>query len=494
MKSTDPNVMINEALEKGNPVHPDEFIRSVYRGVLGRDPDEGALELYGKAIESLGWEGVIKEISSSKEACEKRKSEYSQEFITAVYRGVLGRDPDDGALESYGKGMESLGWEGMLREVATSKEAWERQKREHVVELNHSESSSWLTSPAGDESKDNLVRGLYRGMLRREPKPEEAEYYAKLIGSPKNLERALLMLINTDEFRKLRRRVEIREQYVNRPLRSEAEKSSQNKQHVCFIHIHKTGGTSLQNMLTEAFGEENVLHEHSDTLYYRAPSELSEYTVIAGHYNHDSMADLPLKDLKLVTFVREPKTRLLSLYSFLRAHTPSAPVFGMGNHLANQYSVEEFYQHPKVAETSGIWNHMTWCVMGDRQWKLWKNILKKSTGDDRIGLLEEFRVAIRNRLADFLFVGLHEDYNRSCEILFRLLEVDLPRIRADHSVMALAEKNQHFKAGVKPEMTEALQTIMERLIELDTIVYQEAKIHYQAILSQLGDEVGGSPC
>jgi hypothetical protein len=247
-------------------------------------------------------------------------------------------------------------------------------------------------------------------------------------------------------------------------------------------------------MLTEAFGEEKVLHEHSDTLYYRAPSELSEYTVIAGHYNHDSLVYLPLKDLKIVTFVKEPKERLLSLYTFLRAHQPDGPVFALGTHLANQCSVEEFLQHPKMVETLGIWNHMTWCVMGGAQWRLWKNLLQSSTGDDRITLLEEFRMSIRKRIAEFLFVGLQEDYDRSCALLFRLLGVAQPAVRADHSVMALAEKSLHFKAGVKPVMTESLQTIMERLIELDTIVYEEAEAYYQTISSQLGDGLGDSIC
>jgi len=484
--------MINESLEKGSPIRPDVFIRAVYRGVLGRDPDEGALESYGKAIDHLGWEGVIKEVSASKEASEKRKGEYSEEFIRAVYRGVLGRDPDEEALEVYGQGIESLGWEGMLREVSESKEAWEKRRSECLEEFIKRRSLNGGDVEIDPALKEQLISGLFRGLLRREPRPDELDYHVRLIGSQSGLERILLILMSSEEFRKHRRRIEIREQYTRRNLKPESEIFTEIESHECFIHIQKTGGTSLQNMLTEAFGEENILHEHSDTLYYRSPSELSQYRMLAGHYNYDSMAYLPFENLRLFTFVRDPKERLLSWYTFLRAHQPDAPVFGMGNHFANQCSIEEFLQHERIAGTVGAWNHMTWCVMGNHQWKHWKVLLMQADAEDREQLLEEFRLAIRNRLAEFLFVGLQEDYNRSCEVLFRLLEVEQPRIRADHSVQALSEKHRHFKTEVKPILTDSLHAVMDRLVELDTILYQEAKINYGRVLKELGYEEGAS--
>ncbi len=141
-----------------------------------------------------------------------------------------------------------------------------------------------------------------------------------------------------------------------------------------FIHAQKTGGTSLQNMLADTFGDRNVYRENADTLYRRSPAELAQYTVFAGHFDFASVAYIPRRNRRLFTFLREPRQRLLSLYRFLRAHEPGSPAFKGRKEIANRLDAVEFFRSVMALCRSDLWNHLTWCVMGQRKWNAYRQL------------------------------------------------------------------------------------------------------------------------
>ena len=76
---------------KKNPV-PNEFVRSLYNKLLGREPEPGAIE--GNAIHSgkSNSEVIIALL---------RSEEYSRRIVGSYYQAYLGRAPDEGRLRAW---------------------------------------------------------------------------------------------------------------------------------------------------------------------------------------------------------------------------------------------------------------------------------------------------------------------------------------------------------------------------------------------------------
>ena len=82
---------------KGND---DSFVRSLYYSILGRRPDEGGVKTWKNWLSqgrSRGW--VIAQFFNSQEYRNKRKS--NAEYVKDLYRGVLGRKPDSGGMRQW---------------------------------------------------------------------------------------------------------------------------------------------------------------------------------------------------------------------------------------------------------------------------------------------------------------------------------------------------------------------------------------------------------
>jgi hypothetical protein len=263
-------------------------------------------------------------------------------------------------------------------------------------------------------------------------------------------------------------------------------KRTYNRNTLVFLHIEKTAGTSVQNILRDAFGAEQVYGENRDTLHLHTPGELSLYSVFAGHFNYDSLIFIPRQKLTLTTFVREPKKRLVSAYHFWRAHEPSHPNYKGGVALANRLSMQEFFARAEIEEDWGIWNHITWAIMGERRWREWRLLLADAPHTQSAPeiLARIVRPAIAQRLREFLFVGIQEDFERSIELLFRILERPAPRIRTDHSLEGLMLVTPGFKRKLpRQRITAEVDATLGRLVALDEIVYSEARSYYAELLA-----------
>jgi hypothetical protein len=113
-----------------------------------------------------------------------------------------------------------------------------------------------------------------------------------------------------------------------------------------FVHLHKTGGTTLRRILSREYGRDEFL----DLDFVRGEDELASYRAsadqrervraIAGHLAF-GLADELDRPANYVTLVREPVARVLSYFHYLQAH-PEAP---------EQYrrtTLEEFIADPDV--------------------------------------------------------------------------------------------------------------------------------------------------
>ena len=124
-----------------------EIIRDGFRGVLGRDPEAEALGAYEESFAGLGTDGVIRDVLSSPEAWEKQKKAHVEELIREAYLGVLGREPEEEGVQTYLRVFKVKGISGVLEGLILSEESHHR---------------------TATLSPQELIRILYRGIMLRE--------------------------------------------------------------------------------------------------------------------------------------------------------------------------------------------------------------------------------------------------------------------------------------------------------------------------------------
>jgi hypothetical protein len=377
------------------------------------------------------------------------------EMLRELYLGILGREPDPDGLRHY---TEAL--------------AQKKETFQHLVAVLVA--SFELRRKIYAQFSPGLARACFLGVLNREPDEAGLQTYTARLSREENLQPVLRELIASHEFKRT---------FIP-PTPAPDPAQTYEAPTWAFLHIEKTAGTALQNLLVDAFPPGAVLGGHAHLLFVRSAGELSKYTVFAGHFNHDELSYIPRKSISRLTFVREPAARLSSLYHFLRAHEPEHESSSFETKLANELNMETYYRDSRIQ--AAFWNRMTWAVMGQRQWLTWQLHLSESGqpafSDDFIATV--VRPAMRQRLLEFSFVGLQEDYDRAVEALFKVLGKPMPAaLPRDHSLEMLIKLEPNFKRQMpRQSITPSCLEAMEAISQLDQVLYQEAKLRYSELL------------
>ena len=146
------------------------------------------------------------------------------------------------------------------------------------------------------------IRDAYVFLLGLEPESEEAY---RTHEEHENLLHLREAILSSDEYRS--RLVSLIEAY--------------NRAAVVFIHLEKTGGTTLHNVLASNYDPDRASPSH-----YSYLSEFSlidnTYDFISSHIDYDAALRIPRASKRLITLFREPIERLISQYRFWRSHPP----------------------------------------------------------------------------------------------------------------------------------------------------------------------------
>ena len=264
-----------------------------------------------------------------------------------------------------------------------------------------------------------------------------------------------------------------------------------------FLHFEKTAGTSLVRTLEASF---HPLQVHNDAARGTAPHVLSGFlagqcdrarraSFVWGHYDLPALRRLDPARI-VITVLREPQARLLSLYHFWRAVNPSALEGGVAG-----FNVVAAHEH----DLAGF--------LGSRD-KLIRNYIdnvyvRRLTGTyalpgepDRLDTHPEQVVAEALRALDGLdFVGVVERFDQCLAPLGRAIGACLPATLPHHNAAGgdpgtAPAARKTARHPVSPEA----QAELDRLTRLDSIIYQRALARLAAGTS---DPAGGSsvtPC
>ncbi len=158
-----------------------------------------------------------------------------------------------------------------------------------------------------------------------------------------------------------------------------------------FLHIPKTGGTSLVKAARDNLPHAAVM-SHADFVA-KDKRQIGEIAFVSGHFGYDFAAEFMAGRFSF-TFLRDPVDRVLSFYHFARHADPATYEI---YRLARTYRLEEFVERgyrgdPVIREN--LWNHQARLL---------------SIGWRAISLdAEEILGQAINNLRGFSYVGLTE--------------------------------------------------------------------------------------
>jgi len=321
---------------------------------------------------------------------------------------------------------------------------------------------------------NDIIKSLYIGLLRRLPDQGGIKRYSKIIKEGK-LKDVAKEIVDSYEFN--RAYLETDDPYdLIHPV------DVLNKSIDIFVHIPKAAGSSLYTMISQTFGS-----DYCTPPFWRLSSKpfswLYKYSMWFGHFDYDEVNLISIHDKKrFFTFLRNPEERLISLYTFWKSHDPSYFFQDKSILFANNLDIVAFLNN-KWTNDHIYWNEMTKFIVGIRIWREWKNAyssLKTELEIERF-IKDEVRQKVKDRLKEFSFVGIQENFERSARVFFHILGKDCPEIGQAN----ITDKNMElsgFKKVKKPQITPELKEALKDLTRLDWIVYEEGKkIHFELL-------------
>lgn len=170
---------------------------------------------------------------------------------------------------------------------------------------------------------------------------------------------------------------------------------------IFFLHLPKTAGTTVYRYILERFNSEEILiypdesfHEHFSFTY---PDDFIRYRFFRQHARYDFFRYLPRKPVCL-TFLRNPITRILSLYNHVRrtAFHQWHTLFVGGD-----ISIVEFAKNPAIKELSNFQVDY---------------LASHSIGKPPVSGQDMLEIA-KMRLHEFAYFGIQERFIESMKLL-----------------------------------------------------------------------------
>lgn len=242
---------------------------------------------------------------------------------------------------------------------------------------------------------------------------------------------------------------------------------------ISFLHLEKTAGMSVSLFLEGLFHptqiDPDLSPRHAEEVHVNRHGPRPAF--IRGHYDLPKLRRTGL-DRFVLTFLREPRARLLSLYYFWRSHTPLAAV--------------KTGVHPGVAEATSC-SLLVWLRSTNPEVRnaIDNFYVRRLTGViDRGGAGDTLATDPDRCLEDALqalasmeFVGITEQMDASLSVLGRMLEFAPPPAAPRVNVAATNEwgRSSAFRPVWREPITPEIDAELTRLTRLDRVIYDAAR-------------------
>jgi hypothetical protein len=323
-------------------------------------------------------------------------------------------------------------------------------------------------------SREDVLHA-FRLILGREPEDQKAIDAHMLVPTVAELRRVLL---GSDEFQGKYK--------VMHPDTGDHPSLSVARETLVFIHLEKTGGTSLRTMLEGQFPPDRRCPVRDNKLHLLSVAELSRYDFFSGHFDRSSLSFIPRNDIKTIALFRQPRARLISYYRFLKSH-PVGDEFASDLliRVANESTAEEFFERHEIRSYSAVYNHYLIALGASFPW-FFRHRASLSK-EDLCFALEEAKRQVRALTA----LGITERFSESVEFICKVLNLSRPSsIAAVHVTNNLPELDTRFRRVDQVTMTPRLDAALKELTEYDEELYRFAVNEFERRRA----EVKISPC
>lgn len=311
-----------------------------------------------------------------------------------------------------------------------------------------------------------LIDEIYKALLLRKADSQALKNYSKLF-EEKGMEAIPILLkniINSEEFFRV---------YTENIQKNFSEDPYSDYKKPCYmiIHIPKTAGISLRKYLYTFF--KNEIYPFPTGIGVKSiikyPLDfLLKYQFIMGHIDYDFIKIIPREKKFLITFLRNPINRMWSAYNFwksidYKSISPEHMDYKLPKD-ANELDILDFFSKYKNI----LWNEMSRFILGSSLFSKIKTEYFKLDTHQRKDFLESYvRPIVKDRLNEFFFIGLQEDYERSLKNLIKRL--------GKEPTEEIPRENITKK---KEKLTDEIKEFLKELVEIDNIVYEEGKKLY----------------
>jgi hypothetical protein len=320
-------------------------------------------------------------------------------------------------------------------------------------------------------SREDVLNG-FRFILGRELANEGAINEHMRISNLTELRRALL---TSDEFKGIYRAM-LPDAYDHPSL-------SMGRETLAFIHLQKTGGSSLRAMLEAQFPPDRRCPVRDDKLHLLSAAELGHYDFFSGHFDRSAIRLIPRTVVRTIALFREPRARLISFYRFLRSH-PVRDEFSADPlmRFANELSAEDFFENAEIRSHVGVYNHYLIALGGSYAW--FEYTRASLTRVDFSRALEEAKKQIHGLTA----LGITERFSESVALIWGALNLlPPPSIETAYVTDKLPTMDTRFQRVDPVAMTPRLAAALAELTVYDDELYRFAIREFERRCTEVKD-------
>ena len=435
-----------------------EWVPGLLRALLGHEPAS-------HPVTRGDIDALAAAVVGSEEFRKANCTALAPELLRGLYLGLLGREPDPHALGTYSKRLAERDFRGTVADIVGSGEFMKRT----LAAL----APGW-------------VRAIYQGLLGREPETRALAYYTNRLSQHADLAPVLTEIVRSEEFRKTHAPRGARPQAkaagpVAQPRHSFSVRDLETPKLV-FLHHPKSGGTTLHRLLIKAFDKHEVCPERFNGLRHYPAGDLAGYRFFSGHFDLPSVRLIPGRKT-VVTMIREPVARLISLYYFQRAHRAEAIEERRLKlaRLANKYGMKEFFSDPEVRLHPAINNSLTRLLVDTLEKDRWEQDARLDTPAS-----EQFVELALRELSSLDAFGLMERYDESVELICAAAGLKVPAHVDAHQVLdVIMDQEAGLRRIEKEPVTDEIRRLITQLVQVDVQVYRRASEVFEERLTTL---------
>lgn len=251
---------------------------------------------------------------------------------------------------------------------------------------------------------------------------------------------------------------------------------------IVFLHVPKCAGSSVDKYFIDVLGKQNVLiYDFKDLMPDRNENWINhclfdnflETRFISGHFDFNDCNKI-IGNKHIITMIREPKSRIISLYYFLKSF--------------NQYTISQYPKRGNIRQTliklkkQDILNFLqnndpyVLNIIDNSITRLLTGLYCKDNQNDPLKENPEkaINIALSN-LNKFTAIGIVEKFDLSLKLFANILNLEVPKNTYKENVTLINNfVNKNLEKPIIEYINEEINNKLTKLTLLDDIIYQHS--------------------